>query len=62
MKKVQNTKSVVSKKKQEKIDHTVDHVDRASLMTEASSNNKVKLVRPQFVDATHRFGKRSGST
>ena len=61
MKKNPNSNSV-PKTKPEKLDHA-DLVDQAPVLTkETHSNKKPQSARPQSVDVTHRFGKRSGST
>jgi hypothetical protein len=61
MKKCQSNKRAVLTDKQTKIGKPVDLVDEAPL-NKQSCNSKIHAVRPQSVDVTHRFGKRSGST
>ena len=61
MKKIKNIKSDNSHKNHIKVDEAVDEIDQALLLTK-KSQSKVQASRPQTVDVTHRFGKRSGST
>ena len=65
MKKLRNRKNDSTKTKQERIDLSddrVDHVEQSSQLNKKDCNDSLRLVRTPSLDATHRFGKRSGST
>jgi hypothetical protein len=61
MKKVQSDKKVTLKQIHPEIEKAVELVDEAPL-NKQDCNKRIQAVRPQSVDPTHRFGKRSGST